>query len=217
MKRIQPLLPEELQVTECGIKFLLEGKEQEERISGRTFRDIAAEGEELSQLVVSATKFQNCRFFDCCFERSEFTDVVFQSCDFSGCNLSDGFFNRVAFLGCKGVGTKFMGSSMRNLTITECNLNYANFDASKLENIQIEDTELTSSNMTQCKCKQVTWRRVQLTNASFFKTSLYGMDFTDSTITGLVLSDGNEELKGAVVDLFQAAELAKRMGLIIKS
>ena len=43
------------------------------------------------------------------------------------------------------------------------------------------------------------------------------MDFSDSDISDLVLSDDCSELKGAVVDLYQAAELSRRMGLVIKS
>ena len=42
------------------------------------------------------------------------------------------------------------------------------------------------------------------------------MDFTTSQIDGLVLSDSCEELRGLTVDLYQAAELSKRLGLMIK-
>ena len=37
-----------------------------------------------------------------------------------------------------------------------------------------------------------------------------------SQIDGLVLSDSCEELRGLTVDLYQAAELSKRLGLMIK-
>ena len=52
--------------------------------------------------------------------------------------------------------------------------------------------------------------------ASFFKTPLKGMDFTTCDIKGLVLSDECSEVRGAVMDLYQAAELAKRLGIVIK-
>ena len=178
--------------------------------------EIAAEEEDYSHLVFSAVKFVNCRFWNCSFERCEFTDVIFESCDFSGCNLSNTYFNRAEYLSCKGVGTKFAGSVCKNMVLRECNLNYANFDACKLENLLVDKTELNSSNLTQCKCKDIQWRQAALTNASFFKTPMRGMDFSDSEIKGLVLSDDNQELKGAVVDLYQAAQLSKRLGIIIK-
>ena len=42
------------------------------------------------------------------------------------------------------------------------------------------------------------------------------MDFTTCDIKGLVLSDECSEVRGAVMVLYQAAELAKRLGIVIK-
>lgn len=95
-------------------------------------------------------------------------------------------------------------------------MNYANFDSSRFENVQIEQTALENSNISQCRCKGVKWTNADLKGASFFGTSLRGMDFSDSIITELLLSDDSRKLRGAVVDLYQAAELAKRLGIIIK-
>lgn len=102
------------------------------------------------------------------------------------------------------------------MSFSDCNMNYANFDQSVLKSVIFRQVELNSSNLSQCKCKDVFWNHVQLVNASFFKTSLRGMDFTTSVIQGLVLSDEMEELKGAVMDIYQAAEMAGRLGIIIK-
>ena len=142
--------------------------------------------------------------------------LIFRILRFFRLQLSNTYFNRAEYLSCKGVGTKFAGSVCKNMVLRECNLNYANFDACKLENLLVDKTELNSSNLTQCKCKDIQWRQAALTNASFFKTPMRGMDFSDSEIKGLVLSDDNQELKGAVVDLYQAAQLSKRLGIIIK-
>ncbi|MCD2492604.1 pentapeptide repeat-containing protein [Lacrimispora sp. NSJ-141] len=216
MKQIEPVMPEELDVVLDGAEFLSKAGTEEERIQDKMIRDASADGGMFLHLRVSAVKFENCRFWESSFERGGFTDVIFQSCDFSGCDWSGGYFERVHFIACKGVGAKFSSVTMKNVTVKECNMDYVNFDAARLEKIVIEDTRLNSSNLTQCKCRQVTWKRAELVNASFFKTSLRGMDFTDSIINGLVLSEDNSELHGAIVDVFQAAELAKRMGLIIK-
>ena len=68
-------------------------------------------------------------------------------------------------------------------------MNDSNFDSSRLEHIRIEQTKLESANISQCRCRQVDWQE---------------------------LNDDNHELRGAAVDLYQAAELAKRLGIIIK-
>lgn len=214
---MQPWMPPRLEELEGGIYVLIECKEQEERLEEKHITKLDVLEEDLGGLCVSKVIFENCSFQDCSFEKAEFTDVIFRSCDFSNSNFSDGYFNRCHFLTSKGLGARFCGCVLQNVIIKECNLNYANFDSSKLEKIRIADTQLNNGNISQCKCKGVAWSGTRLTEASFFKTSLRGMDFTTCDISGLSLSDELMELKGAVVDLYQAAELAKRLGLVIKS
>lgn len=216
MKILTPILPDSLSLISEQPGFLTEKKEYEEPVLDMLLKNINMTEEDLSDLRFHAVRFENCLFMDCSFRKGEFTDIVFQTCNFSNCDFSDSYFNRVEFRSSKGLGTKFAGSSIFHTSIRECNLNYANFDACKLEHLLVEDTELSSSNITQCRCKDVVWNRAELTNASFFKTSLRKMDFTNSVIHGIVLSDDCREIKDAVVDLYQAAELAKYLGVIVK-
>lgn len=216
MGLLQPIIQEELQLVEKASAILLKARESEERLHGILFQGINIESEDLSRLMVSGVKFLNCRFWNCSFERAEFTDTIFQSCDFSGCSFCNGYLNRVEFESCKAVGTKYTETRMQQVKIRDCSMNYANFDNSVLRSLRFENTELNSGNISQCRCSDIVWKHTGLVNASFFKTPLYGMDFTDCSINGLVLSDDCSELKGAVVDLYQAAELAKRLGVIIK-
>ncbi len=216
LKLLTPLLPKASELEEADIELIRAKQLEEERIQAKVFRNLLCEEEDFSHTLFRGVKFENCRFWNCSFERAEFTDIVFQTSDVSGCNFSDSFINRTSFRSCKGIGSKFTGTVIKNLHITECNLNYANFDSSRFENVKIERTKLESSNLTQCRLKQVVWREVSLVNASFFHTALCNMDFSDSVIHGLSLSDDNRELQGAVVDLYQAAELAKRLGIVIK-
>ena len=95
-------------------------------------------------------------------------------------------------------------------------MNYANFDACKLENLLVDKTELNSSNLTQCKCKDIQWRQAALTNASFFKTPMRAWTFQTARSRDLCYPMTIRNLKGAVVDLYQAAQLSKRLGIIIK-
>lgn len=216
MKLLLPLLPDDTELQTGDIEFLHQNQLSEERVHSKIFSNIFCEEEDFSHMIFSGTRFENCRFWNCSFERAEFKDVIFHTCDISGCNLNNNYTERVSFSQCKGIGTKFTGGVNKHLLIRECNMNYANFDSSRFENVQIEQTTLENSNISQCRCKGVKWSNTDLKGASFFGTSLRGMDFSDSIITELLLSDDSRELKGAVVDLYQAAELAKRLGIIIK-
>lgn len=213
---IPPMHPKAFPFSANTSDILRESQTTETAIREILLGNVVEEDMDFSYLIFGTVKFVNCRFFNCTFTHAEFVDVIFQSCDFSGCNLSNGYFERVQFQSCKGMGTRFSDSVFKHIKLDNCNFNYANFDNCKLENIKIEQTELNSGSIAQCKCKNVQWEKVNLKNTSFFHTSLGGMDLSDCDIAGLVLSDTNEELKGATVDLYQAAELAKRLGIIIK-
>ena len=214
MKRIPPVMPETLEMDDG--KQLFDKQEQEERFSGKQFVNIKAEEQDFTYLMFSAVSFENCRFINCSFAKGEFTDVKFKSCDFSGCNLSSTYFNRVEFEGCKGTGAKFTGTNMKQTFLEDTVLQYANFDESKLEHIWFRKCDLNGSSLSVCRCKDLNWCNADLSNVNFFHTTLKGMDFSDSIITGITISDQNEELRGATVDLYQAAVLARRLGVLIK-
>lgn len=209
-------LPEVYEVVTEEPEVLLEYGKMEERVQCALFRNIVIQGEDLTGLCLSRVRFERCSFIDCIFEKAEFGNVMFQSCNLSGSHFNDSFLKQVRLCGSKGTGTRFISSSIKDLMVRDCGLDYSNFNGSKLEGVRFEDCDLSNGDFGQCRCKNVSWDRVNLQNTSFFKTSLKGMDFTTSTIKGLVLSDECSELKGLTVDLYQAAELAGRLGVIIK-
>lgn len=216
-KLLTPILPEAMDFVLEDVDELYRRKDQEDAVSDVLIRNLHVTEEDLSHMRFSAVIFENCIFQDCSFEKGEFTDVAFRACDISNCNFEDSYINRAEFSSSKGMGTKFCGNTMLHTVIKDCNFNYANFDSSRLEHIRVTDSQVRGGSLTQCRCKAFEWNRTNLENASFFKTMMKGMDFTSSTIQGLVMSDNCAEIKGAVVDLYQAAELAKYLGIVIKN
>ena len=213
---LTPIFAEEADFLLADEEFLQNCREEEEQIRTRRCSGMSCVGEVFSYMRFSGVKFQNCRFWNCSFAHGEFADVLFESCDLSGCDFDEGYMERIIFHSCKGVGAKFTGMVLKHLYLEECNFEDANFDSSRLEHMRILRTRMDNGNLTACRCKQIFWSEASLKNASFFKTSLRGMDLSDSEIGGLTVSDDNRELSGVIVDLFQAAELAKKMGIIIK-
>ncbi|XCP83678.1 pentapeptide repeat-containing protein [Roseburia hominis] len=215
MKLLLPILPTE-ELREADLTLMRKYCSEEVRMQGFHLKNVVCEEEEFSHMIFSGVRFENCRFWKCSFHAAEFSNVEFVNCDISGCDFSNCYINRFAFLSGKGAGVKFCSSVMKNLLIKESTMNYSNFDSARLENVQFLQTSFDSGNMTQCQCKHVSWKEDSLVNVSFFKTSLRGMDFSDSILRELVLSDDHHELQGAIVDLYQAADLARRLGLLIK-
>lgn len=215
-KQMLPWMPEVFAFETEKLEDLAKCKENDEKIQNTVIKNITAEGEDFTSLCFSQVRFENCCFMDCTFEKTEFTDVYLKSCNISNCNFNDSYWKRAVLKSSKGVGSKFTGSSFYYITMEECVMNYANFDSSKFEYARIRQSAMESAFFSQCKCKEIAWEQVELSHTSFFKTPLKGMDFSTSVISEIFLSDECWELKGLSVDLYQAAELARRLGVIIK-
>ena len=111
-------------------------------------------------------------------------------------------------------GDSFIDSLLNNVSFTESNLNYANFAMANMENILLDNTILRNSNFQENKFKNIVLKNANLTQAQFFKSSLNGIDFSDSLIDGIVVSI--EDLKGAIINEFQAVDLIGLIGVKIK-
>ena len=54
------------------------------------------------------------------------------------------------------------------------------------------------------------------TAANFFKTSLSGIDLSNCEIASILVSENLSELKGASINITQAADIVKYIGIKIK-
>lgn len=188
--------------------------EEEKDIKGLRITGAALNGN-FSRIGFTKVIFDHCRLTGSDFSNCDFIDVSFESCDLSGCRFREGFFQRVSFHQVKAVGTGFGEAVFKNLTIKESNLSYASFAKSKFERANIS-AELQDASFAECRLKSFEFENSDLTRADFFKTSLKGLDLRSCRIDGIVLSDSLSELRGAVVDMYQAAALALKLGIEIK-
>ena len=102
------------------------------------------------------------------------------------------------------------------MVFQESSLPYAAVFSAKLTGVQFLTCDLSGSDIVECILKDTAFEETRLTGASFFKTSLAGIDLTGCPLEGIRISEHYTELRGAIVDLFQAAELSKLLGIIIK-
>ena len=91
-----------------------------------------------------------------------------------------------------------------------------NLDASRMSYVRIKDTNLEESSLSKCGLDNLDLHQVKFAGASFFKTALKGVDMSDCDMDRIIISDGKEELRGAVLNMSQAIVCAKRMGIVIK-
>ena len=72
------------------------------------------------------------------------------------------------------------------------------------------------ANLSGIRWKNLSLGEVDLSEVTVAGTSLRGLDLRRCRLEGLTAGDNLRELRGAIVDSFQAAELAHLLGLDIR-
>ena len=74
--------------------------------------------------------------------------------------------------------------------------------------------KLSNSSIQEAVLKKVEFKYSNLIGAQLYRTDLNGMDFTTCDITGIVVMP--QDLRGMIVDEYQAVELSKLLGIVVK-
>lgn len=194
---------------------LLRASSEEEPVMGRTYEDETVTNLDGCKIEFDSVGFVRCRFTDCDFTGASFCNAVFDKCDFSNCSFADSYWKNTDVKGCKGDGSRFTNSTFKWVKLCDSQFRYANFGSAFWEFCQITECSLRESFLSEVKFKKTTCVKTDFTSVDFFKTPLKGMDLSDCVIDNIMVSDQYTELAGLKVNLFQAAELAKLMGVKI--
>lgn len=216
MKPQAPDLPEN-PITTSNLRELLEEAHiLDDAVHNARVRKAAFSAAGAEDMSFKNVIFEGCNFTGCPLNRASFYDCTFSSCNFSNAELNESYFSRCEIKSCKAVGTNLRECRMNDVMISDSNLSFADFDESKMQNFFVKDSDFNTATLTQCKLKNTVFENNQLVRTSFFKTPLKGIDLRTCELSGLIVSIECTELKGAVVTMFQAAELSRLMGLVIK-
>lgn len=185
-----------------------------EDISGKIFQGSIFAEEEMVRIDFRECIFENCRFSGTLFQRVNFVDVLFRGCDLSNVNWQICAALRCSLENCKGVGGDFSGGKLQYFEVKDSNLSYSNFSSAGGKWIKFENCLMDNSVFLESRLEKLAFENCSLVGANFTNTPLKGVDFSSDQIEGLLLS--GSELAGAQVNMYQAAQLAKLLGLTIK-
>lgn len=214
LKVAKPVISPNPNLTADLKALLAEAREQEADISQELIRGFTLQNEDLSRLGFVKTVFEGCKFQGCDFERTEWIDVCLRDCDLSGSRIVDGYLKRCEFVNCKGVGVDLTDAVLQDISFQGCNFRYSNFSGASWNAVKIESSNWSRANMAQCQFSKIEFAEVDFLGTSFFQSPLSGIDFTSCQLEEIMAS--GEEFRGAVVSAYQAAQLAKLWGLIVK-
>lgn len=167
-------------------------------------------------LELSESRVDRCVFSGCCFARASFADVAFSGCDFSNCDFSEVNFTRCTFSSCKFTGADFTEAVFYRAELRDSMVSYAAFTKAKLGDVDVRACDFSQAHVAEVRLVRVAFDDVRFVGTSFFRTSLAGVDVTTCQLADIVLSDEMNELRGCVMDLYQAAGIAQRLGVEIK-
>lgn len=204
------------QEIEDDIKPLINAAKNEEILININFRSLLLTEDSLRGLNVENCRFENCKFLNCSFEKVSFENTEFSVCDFSNSRFDESYFKNCRFQYCKFVGTSFYENIFKNLQIVDSNLQYVVFESSSFQTLLLENSDMNSGSVTTCRLKETCFNNVDFSRVNFFKTFLKGIDFSDSKIENIRVSDDYRELSGMTVDLYQAAQLSRLLGINVK-
>ena len=206
-----PTIPEELRALEADD---LRGG-AEEPLEAIDASGLIIADENFSELQAAHARFANC-FLSCCdFSGSLFTDTVFEGCDFANSYFDNAGFTRCTFKNCKLTGASFLEANLEHVTLTDCTLDFGAFNRSRFWAVSTTRCDFSGADMAEMELHYVTLDDDRFIGTSFFRTPLLGLDFSTCQLEGVALSDTMAEIYGTKMNVYQAAALARRLGVIV--
>lgn len=213
---LPPALPARLEQAERPEELIDMARVREEPLADWRFSGLALAGGSLRDMRFERCEFSGCRFTGADLSRATFLDVVFKNCDFSAVRAESVYFCRCRWQGVKAMGAILTDCRLVHTVWEGCALQGANLTGASIEQARFAESDFSESYFSECRHKAFTVEKDVFVKTSFFHTSLAGLDFTTSRFEGVTVSDGGVELRGAVVTVEQAADLARVLGVIVR-
>lgn len=168
------------------------------------------------ELEVEGARFSHCCFAASDLSRSIFRDVIFEDCDLSNVVMDQVGFTRCSFVGCKLTGASFAEASFEDVTFKHCPLSFSAFTGSRWRHVSVLGCDFTGADMAEVNQRFVRVSECRFIETNFFRTALAGMDFTTSVLENVSFSDSMTEFYGTKLSVYQAASLARLLGVIVE-
>ena len=195
---------------------LIAARQNDDKLKdGKYEREIITSAE-CSVIEFQTVLFDGCRFIECDFTKSAFYDCKFLHCDLSNCKMPDSYWKNCEIEGCKCNGIDFTKSVFKQTVFKNNSFVYGLFSECDFSGGSFISCDLSNALLSQVKLRRILFNECRLISAELFRTNLKDIDLSNCDISGIVVSDTFQELRGLEVSYSQAAELAVLLGIKIK-
>lgn len=213
---VAPRIAKELSHVSDLMEATAEARDAERPVHSLLVSGQAADRVDLARLELSSSHLLRCSFLSSDVSSATFEDVCFEQCDFSNSDFSSSYFLRCSFLSCRFVGADFSESVFKHVSARESTFQYASFAKGMFDSCRFDACDFSEASMPEAELKRFEMVQSRFTNVDLFRTSLHDVDLSDNDIAGFLVSDTLFELKGCTMDLYQAASVARKLGIIVK-
>ncbi|WP_445635590.1 Pentapeptide repeat-containing protein [Nostoc sp. DSM 114161] len=157
--------------------------------------------------------FDNVKTINTYFKKLSLQDVRITKSDFANTEWEEASLNKVEFINCRLLGFKIIKSRLKNVIFKGCQGQFAQFNFSKFERVIFENSILKDSTFVEASLTSVKFINCQMNNVILADAKFKDADFRGSNIEGLQININ--QLKGVILDLFQAAYILQRYANVI--
>jgi uncharacterized protein YjbI with pentapeptide repeats len=140
-------------------------------------------------------------------------DVAIRACDFANARWDGAIIHRLEVIDSRLMGLHLAEGHVESALFRECAAPLAVFFQTEFAGVRFENCNLTETDFRESDLRGAVFQACELRDADFRGARLQGADFRTSTLEGMKLA-GVENVRGAIVDPFQAAYLAGQEELL---
>jgi uncharacterized protein YjbI with pentapeptide repeats len=188
-------------------------------LSGMPLEESLAQNIELSErkipsLVAWNSLFDRVSFASCEISSFRLRDVRLVKCDLSNAVLRGFEASRVELIECRLIGMRATECHWQDVLVENCDMRYAQLTDGKARSCEFRACHLGEADLRGADLEGAIFTNVMLHRADLSRAKLRGTDLRGAEIEGITVQA--EDLRGAIVSVVQAVDLARLLGLIIK-
>lgn len=165
-------------------------------------------------LLFDQVSFQRAVFQQTRLARLRWFDVRATASDFSAAAWEKARLRRAEFNGCRLLGIQLLEAHLEQVLFKDCNLEGAVFASAVFKFARFETCNLRGAIFEQAELSGVVFRRCDLSQAALTGAKLTGADLRGSILSGLRI--GPEDIRGAIIEASQAAQVVALLGVVIQ-
>ncbi|MEH2182231.1 pentapeptide repeat-containing protein [Nostoc sp.] len=162
--------------------------------------------------------FDNVKIINTYFKRLSLQDVIITKSDFANTEWEEASLNIIEFVNSRLLEFKAIKSRLKNVVFQGCQGQFSQFTFSKIDNVIFDNCNLEYSTFLEISLINVTFINCQINNIILANAKFQDTDFRGSNIEGLQIEGlqiNISQLKGAILDPFQAAYILQRYANVV--